>query len=223
MSGRASCDEVRELAPELALGIASGEERARALAHIATCPACRRFISELSATADEVLLLAPQREPAAGFENRVLAAIGARRRPRRLVLGVAAGLMAAVLGGGAIYLATAEDRELAARVRETLAEANGKYFSVLPLKDESGTKVANVFAYEGHPSWLFIVWKEPLARGDYEVEAELVDGDSVMLGTFEGDGTRQTWGGPIPGSLHSLDAIEVLAPKGAGSIARFSH
>ena len=36
------CEETRELAAELALGIVEGEERGRALEHLADCPDCRR-------------------------------------------------------------------------------------------------------------------------------------------------------------------------------------
>ena len=36
------CDEARELAPELALGIVDGEERAEALRHLSACADCRR-------------------------------------------------------------------------------------------------------------------------------------------------------------------------------------
>ena len=31
------CDEIRDLAPEIALGIADGEQRAEALRHLSTC------------------------------------------------------------------------------------------------------------------------------------------------------------------------------------------
>src|SRR5919106_3455442 len=104
MSTDPSCEEVRELAPELALGIASGEERARALGHIANCPECRRVVRELSVAADEILLLAPQRGPSLGFENKVLAAIGSLRpRGRRLALVAAVFLVAASVGAGAAF------------------------------------------------------------------------------------------------------------------------
>jgi hypothetical protein len=208
----------------LALGIASGEDRARALSHIARCADCRHFVDELATTADEILLLAPQREPSVGFENRVLSALDQRKpRRRRVLLGAAAALLAATLGAGAVFWATQEDREVAGAIRETLAEANGKYFAVLPLNDSSGSKVANVFAYEGDPSWVFVVWEKPLARDLFTMQAHTVDGSKLTLGTFDSDGTRRTWGGDLPGSLHDLNAISVLAKHGADSTATFSH
>ena len=65
------CEEFRELAPELALGIVEGEERGRALEHLADCPDCRRRVEELSEVADGLLLAAPHREPPVGAGARV--------------------------------------------------------------------------------------------------------------------------------------------------------
>ena len=63
----ADCEHVRELAAELALGIADGEDRARALDQLAECPECRKTIEQLSSVADELLMLAPAEEPPPGF------------------------------------------------------------------------------------------------------------------------------------------------------------
>jgi predicted anti-sigma-YlaC factor YlaD len=57
------CEEIRDLAPEIALGIADGEERADALRHLSTCAECRRVVEQLSGVADELLTLAPVQEP----------------------------------------------------------------------------------------------------------------------------------------------------------------
>ena len=71
-----SCERMRDLAPEIALGIADGEERAEALRHLSTCGECRRVVEQLSQVADELLVLAPVQEPPAGFESRVVEAMG---------------------------------------------------------------------------------------------------------------------------------------------------
>ena len=65
------CHETREMAADLALGIVYGEERGRALQHLADCPDCRAEVEKYSDLADELLLLAPQREAPVGFESRV--------------------------------------------------------------------------------------------------------------------------------------------------------
>ncbi|HJS93801.1 MAG TPA: hypothetical protein VJ741_06025, partial [Solirubrobacteraceae bacterium] len=85
----ADCAMTREAMAELALGIADGEQRALALEHAAGCSDCRRELQQLSSLADDLIALAPHREPPAGFESRVLDRIGVRhtkrrRAPRRL-------------------------------------------------------------------------------------------------------------------------------------------
>ena len=67
------CDRCRELIPEVALGVAVGEERAAVLDHAVGCAGCRRELAEISALADELLSLAPAVEPSTGFEVRALA------------------------------------------------------------------------------------------------------------------------------------------------------
>ena len=52
MTGEMGCDQVRDLAPELALGIAEGQERVAALSHLSGCPGCRQLVSDLSSVGD---------------------------------------------------------------------------------------------------------------------------------------------------------------------------
>jgi anti-sigma factor RsiW len=89
----AGCDEFRELAPDLALGLLSGDERGDAINHLATCARCQSHLEALMRVADDLLLLAPPVEPEIGFESRVmarLAAGGAFRTAADMALGAAA-------------------------------------------------------------------------------------------------------------------------------------
>src|SRR5947199_338348 len=63
------CGRVDAVAGELALGLLTGLERARALAHLEECHACRTELATLSDAADAVLLLAPAAAPDPGFER----------------------------------------------------------------------------------------------------------------------------------------------------------
>ena len=93
-----TCDELRSLAVGLALDDVTGEARAAALGHLATCDTCRALVAELALVADAVLLAAPEHEPPTGFESRVLARMQpttARRSLRRWVLAAAAAAVAA--------------------------------------------------------------------------------------------------------------------------------
>src|SRR5436309_3384041 len=80
-----TCEQTRELLPELALGILGGEDRARALDHLAGCADCSNELASLARSADGLLTLAPQHEPPAGFEDRVLMRL--RRAPPHDVRG----------------------------------------------------------------------------------------------------------------------------------------
>ena len=70
------CARLRELAPELALGVLTGEERAEARKHLAACPECREYVLELTSVGDGLLALVPGAEPPLGFEDRVLSRLG---------------------------------------------------------------------------------------------------------------------------------------------------
>jgi hypothetical protein len=69
------CALVRDLIPELAAGVAAGDERARALKHLAGCASCRAELEQAATVVDDLLMLAPGHEPSPGFEQAVLAAI----------------------------------------------------------------------------------------------------------------------------------------------------
>jgi hypothetical protein len=67
------CSQLRDIAPEVALGLVTGEERAVALAHLEGCAACRAEVASLAGVADELLLIGPEAPPPEGFDRRVLA------------------------------------------------------------------------------------------------------------------------------------------------------
>ena len=196
------CDRTRELAPELALGILDGEERAEALEHLSRCGECRRYLEELSTTADELVLLGPGAEPPPGFESRVLERLRPtegrwRRRwrvPQWRVAVVAAALAAAT--AAAVWVATGTDRQVADRYRDTLEVADGRYFTAVPLETTSGSRVGTVFGYAGEPSWCMVVVRPydaaALRSGPYEIELVRTDGRRVAMGPLaveEGSGS----------------------------------
>ena len=92
MADGLECAEARDLFPELAAGVAAGDERARALGHLSGCPACRREFAATAEVIDELLWLVPEHDPPAGFESSVLARLtpAAPRRRQVDVVGAAA-------------------------------------------------------------------------------------------------------------------------------------
>jgi hypothetical protein len=214
------CREIRDLLPELGLDVLTGEERARALHHVARCAACRGHLSELREVADDLLLLAPSREPPAGFESRVLEEVGGRglsaRRSRwRWLLAAAAAVLLAAAGSAAgVYLATGEVRELAAHYRDALEQADGRYFGGIALHDERRERVGTVFGYEGSPSWILVVLEVPEESGRYEVVLVTREREQVPVGSLELTDGNGSWGRAIPVSLRNVARVQLVSEEG---------
>ncbi len=210
-----SCEQTRELAAELALGIADGEQRARALRHLAECPDCRRAVEELTGVTDELLLLAPEREPSAGFESRVLARM-APARPRRSrrhlrVLAPIAAATAAALAAVAIVLgATSDDRKLAAHYRETLAVAHGSSFEAARLRAPGGVRAGVVYGYRGAPSWIFVAVYRPYRSKLYKVELVTTAGRREPVPSLRLDPSTGSAGQTIPIDLERVSAVRLI-------------
>lgn len=220
MTGNRRCEETRELIAELALGIADGEERARALEHVTDCADCRRELDELSAIADELLELAPEHEPPIGFELRAVRALEPartppfprRRRWRQLFAVGTTGLVASAVAASAVLVAVRDDRRVAGQYRATLTEAHGSYFGAGRLRDAGGAEGGVAFVYRGAPSWLVITVDR--RHRDAAARAVVVDtaGHTHPLPWFRlYDGT---WGGPVPTDLRSVAAVRVLGADG---------
>jgi hypothetical protein len=212
------CEEARALAPEFALNLADGEDRAEVLRHLASCDDCRRLVEQLSEVADELLTIAPVEEPPIGFESRVTERIGVRspRRPRpvrKLLLRVAPALAAAAVTAVALIAVYDDDRELASRYRDALERAGGQYFQAAPLVAPTGEEAGVAFGYEGTPSWV-LVTVDPAHR-DQVARAELIteDGRSTRLESFRLDRETGSWGGVIPLELREVDSIRLLGTR----------
>ena len=228
MTSEMGCEQVRELAPEVALGISTGEERGAALRHLAGCPACRQLVSELSSVSDDLLLLAPAQDPPPGFQSRVLDAIASPVRRRRLhaakpgaltrgwrwAAAAAALVLVAALGGGSVLAVTSDDRELAKTYRAVLSEGQGSAFAAAPLQGPRG-RAGTVFGYQGQPSWMVVSVQSSIPdTGPLRVEAVTRDGRYLTLGTAVLGGGNRAWGGQIPVKLSDVQALRFLGADG---------
>ena len=212
----ARCEETRDVLAELALGVADGEERGRALQHLARCQECRAELEKLSDVADELALVAPHREVPVGFESRVLAQVlpppaPRKRRWPRLVLAPAAAALAAA---GITLALVAGDIRTAQHYNNTLQKANGKEFEAYSLYD-NGRTAGTVFSYQGAPSWVQID-VDPAHRAGL-TSAELVtdDGTQIPLPWFSLD-ARGASGGSIPVDPGRVSVLRVQ-PTGGGA------
>jgi hypothetical protein len=186
------CDELQELVAELALGVADGKTRADALAHLSGCPECRRAVQELAGVSDALLLLAPEHEPAPGFELAVLDRVGLRpqtlrRRIRRWIPAAGSAILAAAAATAAtLVLSYQSDRQLASYYRATLAESRGQYFQTAALQAPGGRRAGELFLYQGSPSWI-LVRMSPSYPMTYRCELITRQGTTVeMEGTWQG-------------------------------------
>jgi hypothetical protein len=232
MADDRACEALREAIAELALGIASGEERARVLEHTGRCPSCRRLLRELSILGDELLLLAPEHEPPAGFESRVLERLGRpprRRRvpwlrgPRVAVLATVVVAVAAAAGASVgVLSATRDERMLGRQLQAVLTHADGQYLAVSDLRDPDGHKRGLVFHYGGRPSWIFVTLERPLPPGRYVATLVTRAGTTSELGAFDLARGDRSLGATARVDLRQVTHIRVRQERGGPVyVARF--
>jgi Putative zinc-finger len=207
------CAEARELLPELAAGVAAGDERARALGHLSDCRDCRLELARTAEVVDELLLLVPEQQPPARFEASVLARLTAtapRRRPRPGLLWAASIVAVAVLTAGAVWWHTADDRELASNYRHTLAVAHGHDLSAAPLLFAGGAETGTVFAYQGSPSWIYVTFRPAPPQGNYDVHLLTKDGRRLALRPFTARPGGTAWGSTIQVPIRQIQELEFI-------------
>jgi hypothetical protein len=227
------CADVDALAAELALGIVSGAERAAALEHLAACSACRARVDELAEVADDLLLLGPEREPSAGFESRVLTAIGVsggaggpgapvtvlasrRRRISGRTISVAAAALIVVGAIGAFignWVAPGQSR-LTQEYVAALHQMGGSALGAERLQTVPGGQVAGeVFAYEGKPSWLFVsVWDT--SADNYTVRLIMKGGTPVTVAALQKIGDGNSLGADVTVDITKLERAEIVDRHG---------
>jgi hypothetical protein len=212
MADAPDCETLRESLVEVSLGIASGEDRARVLEHVANCSGCQRLLTRLTDGNDDLLRLAPVHEPPPGFELRVLAGIGAtpRARPRwpgRLALALAAVLAAAGLAAGGVLVVTRDERRLGQRLSAVLDRADGKYIAATELRDARRGQVGVVFHYGGNPSWVFATLDRALPAGRYQATLIRRDGATSELATFALGPDDRSFGSTV--QINPLEVIQL--------------
>ena len=140
-----------------------------------------------------------------------------RRRPtRRLVLRVAAavlaGVLVAVLAVGLTWRRTADDRQLAAHYRHTLAVADGRYLAAAGLAAASGQNAGHVFAYQGSPSWLFVELTAAPASGPYAIHLVTTDNRTVSAGICRVTAGSGSYGRTIDLAVSAIRRVELVQP-----------
>ena len=179
-SDSAGCERFRELAPEIALGLVAGHERAAALAHLQNCPACSRHVATLGAVHDRLRGLIPPAEPPVGFEQRVLDRLGvSRRRPvataRWLRAAAAAAVVLAAFGGG------------------WAAGSAGRPPAVASPLVDGAQHVGDIIVSRERPNFLS-VYLDVARPGRLTCELLRTDGSVAATETYDATGGTGWWG-----------------------------
>ena len=229
-----TCDDVRPLLPDFALGSLEGPEDLDVRRHLRGCAACRR---ELQALSDglEVFASALERPAPPELHDRVTTvlaeewAVGSgpteRRPPAERIwrVAVAASIALVVLTGafGAWQLGRARDAARdATSYRAVLDTLGGTGFRVGTLQSTSERPVSgSVVAYESSHDQSFVVVfvRTPELDGDGRLVVSRSDGTTWDPGIpleFDGDGDAAVWW-VTDRSINSMTGLRVMAPDGS--------
>lgn len=206
-----TCAQLRECAPELALGLLNGAERAEALLHVNGCARCRAFVSELSEAVDVLVQLAPEADPPAGFEAAVAGRMrGDRRRVVRRWVAALASVAAATAIVSVVAVRMVEGSSSPTR-REGPPSSE---LQASPMIGGGGRTVGRVFTYNGHPSYVSVAVAYGVPTGDYRVQLVARDGRIDDAGTVRIDEGKGSWGGTVGTSVDDLREVRVVDAAG---------
>jgi anti-sigma-K factor RskA len=213
------CEECSPELAELALGVLTGRERARALAHVDSCPRCAEELEQLSRAADTMLQAAPDAEPPMGFEVRLFERMGVSESPRRerrhrwsprwVPAGVAAAAAAvAALGVGLGLTLTSSPTQLSV----AQGHAHGTVESDNLVQD--GRTVGHVVYFDGAKPWMSMMLADTGVQGQVNCVVVSKDGVTHMVGTFTAHGGYGAWYAPLHMNPDDLRTAQMVSPSG---------
>jgi hypothetical protein len=206
------CTDLRELAPELALGTLTGRERALALGHLARCAECQRLVEELSDAADAVLLVAPEVTPPDGFAGRVAAGLEPRR-PRRRFVAAVAGIAALAVG-----LAFGAHTDLLQHRSQPSFALHAPGVRTASFAEAVGEQVhGQVFFDVDRDPWVFMTLRDDGSNDgndSYVCQLDFADGHSVRIGSFQLHDGVGSWGRAVDLDLSGLKGVRLLDAAG---------
>ncbi|MFF4954292.1 hypothetical protein ACWC2K_20610 [Streptomyces chattanoogensis] len=237
MDNDVTCEQLREIGAELALGVLPGRQRAEAVRHLDRCADCREYVEQLTLVGDGLLGLLPGSEPPAGFETRVARRLqhaaaqddrgrlrGRGALPRRgfrsrvrLRVAAAAATLALAFGFGGWAVGTILSNEAAAPSRPVEAGAGMLHAQLAAVGHERGP-VGEIYVHPGPPAWVYMSVDLADAGIPYGGKASCVlvrkDGTSVRIGTFTLHGGYGYWGAPSSVDPSKLSGVRLTAADG---------
>lgn len=170
---------VDNLIEAYALGALEPDEVDRVEAHLATCSACRALVAPARATANALLLAAPQVQPPAGLRGKVLARVQAAAQEERAgrapalaaqhVRSPQRGPISRVLAG-LLGREPTEHDEAWQRLRQLLAEPDSLIWEVAGTAEAPAARARLVGVPQGREAVLVTTGLKPLAANQaYQV------------------------------------------------------
>ena len=210
-----TCTQLRDTAPELALGTLPGRERAAALAHLDSCCECRLIVEELSDAADALLFLAPEVAPPDGFAQRVTSTFAPRRQPRLRPF-------ARLAAAGALVLALAAGTFAAVGPRTThqpsfaLGAPGVRLAQFVPANGER--LQGRLYSSAERPAWLFMTVQDDGTSDSYRCQIAVGNGPWTDVGSFQLHNGNGSWGKAVTADLHQPTTVRLLDDED-GSVA----
>jgi hypothetical protein len=210
-----TCAEVREFAPELALGILGGAERAEVVLHVNGCARCQAYVVELTEAADAIPQLVPEAEPPAGFEARVLHRLDEHRRRsrRRWFAGVAAVAAAvAILSVTVVRVVEAGDETPTAAPPVASSIARGAPVAVAMTGGAASAPAGWAYVADRHGVAVAVDYGIP--SGSYVVQVKPTKGSAAPIGTMTVDAAHGSWTGRSARALTAGARISLVDTTG---------
>lgn len=201
--GPIHCDVFDAHADELALRQLDEPLRGRLLAHAAACPHCYSLLDSLGTLADRLVLAAPQMEPPAGFESRVLArldaaTVGSTRRSMGLRWAAAGVAAAGIVVAGALVALQFDD---------------GPKVTTAAIVAAAGTEVGSIqLIDEPTPHVLVAIDAPRPGRGIRTCELQRPDGTWEAVGAWDTAGIASgVWAVGIDPVLLDATAMRITS------------
>jgi hypothetical protein len=213
-----TCAQVRELAPEFALGILSGAERAEVVLHLNGCGRCQSYVAELTEVADAIPQLALEAEPPPGFEDRVLRRLGERERRtrRRWTAAAAAVAAAAVIVSVTVVRVIESDDSTNVAGRSVVTTTVGVGSKPVAVPMEGGVvPVAAGWAFVSDHHGVSVSVDYGIPSGTYAVQVTPAGGGPTSIGSMRVTDGRGSWTGRSADPLRAGARIALVDASGA--------
>ncbi|MEV7966553.1 zf-HC2 domain-containing protein [Sphaerisporangium sp. NPDC088356] len=221
-----ACEDVRMSLGAYMLGALDADEMVQVEAHLATCPDCRAELDEISGLSALLARVSEEdieqaASPPHAVLDRLISASARRHRVNRVVFGLAASLVAVVLGGSA-WLALGQPRDATTTAAGAPAASSAHGSASQRVEDDSAR--GELFAASPEPSIMLKDEPSPSpvsargGNGRIHAELTLTPGDKgttvevVLSGVPTGTSCRVTAvgtdGTQSPAGSWTIDAAD---------------